>query len=180
MSRLPLIQPESATGPAADLLAGVQKALGVTPNMTKAMANSPAVLKAYLDLSGALSGGALPAPVRERIAIRIAQENGCDYCLSAHTYIATDIVAVEADEAARARMGHASDAKTEAVLTFATAVLRNKGGVEDADLKTVRDAGVTDGEITEIVANVALNVFTNYLNRTADTDIDWPVVRTGV
>lgn len=178
MSRLPLIQPESATGAAADLLAGVQKALGVTPNMTKVMVNSPAVLKAYLDFSGALNGGELPAAVRERIAILVAQENGCDYCLSAHTYIATNVAKLDADEAARARTGQASDAKTEAVLTFATAVVRSKGGVDDVDLKVAREAGVTDGEIAEVVAAVALNVFTNYLNKTADTDIDWPVVRT--
>ncbi|WP_433234956.1 carboxymuconolactone decarboxylase family protein [Streptosporangium sp. CA-135522] len=89
MSRLPPIQPESATGAAADLLATMQKALGVTPNMTKAMANSPAVLKAYLDFSGALNSGSLPASTRERIALMVAQENGCDYCLSAHTYIGT-------------------------------------------------------------------------------------------
>ncbi|WP_151480730.1 carboxymuconolactone decarboxylase family protein [Streptomyces albicerus] len=178
MSRLPLVQPETATGAAADLLAGVQKALGVTPNMTKVMANSPSVLKAYLDFSGALGGGALSAPVRERIAILVAEENGCDYCLSAHTYIATNIAKLDADEVARARTGHASDAKTEAILAFATAVVRSKGGVEDSDLKAAREAGLTDGEITEVVAGVALNVFTNYLNKAADTDIDWPVVRT--
>ncbi|MEV0176104.1 carboxymuconolactone decarboxylase family protein [Streptomyces sp. NPDC050803] len=177
MSRLPLIQPETATGAAADLLAGVQKALGVTPNMTKAMANSPAVLKAYLDFSGALSGGALSAAVRERIALLVAQENGCDYCLSAHTYIATNIAGLDADEADRARTGHASEPKAEAALAFATAVVRAKGGVEDSDLKTAREAGLSDGDIAEVVAHVALNVFTNYLNKTADTDIDWPVVR---
>jgi len=177
MARLPLIQPETATGAAADLLAGVHKALGVTPNMTKAMVNSPAVLKAYLDFSGALSGGSLSAPVRERIALLVAQENGCDYCLSAHTYIATNIAGLDADEADRARTGHASDTKAEAALALATAVVRAKGGVEDSDLKTAREAGLSDGDIAEVVANVALNVFTNYLNKTADTDIDWPVVR---
>jgi uncharacterized peroxidase-related enzyme len=177
MSRLPMVQPENASGAAAELLAGVQKALGVTPNMTKVMVNSPAVLKAYLDFSGALNGGSLPAAVRERIAILLAQENGCDYCLSAHTYIATNIAKVDADEADRARSGRASDAKTEAILAFATAVVRSRGGVEDTDLKAARAAGLSDGEIAEVVAHVALNVFTNYLNKAADTDIDWPVIR---
>jgi uncharacterized peroxidase-related enzyme len=172
-----MVQPENASGAAAELLAGVQKALGVTPNMTKVMVNSPAVLKAYLDFSGALNGGSLPAAVRERIAILLAQENGCDYCLSAHTYIATNIAKVDADEADRARSGRASDAKTEAILAFATAVVRSRGGVEDTDLKAARAAGLSDGEIAEVVAHVALNVFTNYLNKAADTDIDWPVIR---
>lgn len=177
MSRLPLIQPETATGPAADLLAGVQKALGVTPSMTKAMANSPAVLKAYLDFSGALGTGVLPARVREQLALLVAEENGCDYCLSAHTYIATTIAKLDAGEADRARTGLAADAKAQAALALAAEILRTRGGVEDADLKAAREAGLTDGEIAEVVAHVALNVFTNYLNKVADTDIDWPVVR---
>ncbi|MBF6133118.1 carboxymuconolactone decarboxylase family protein [Nocardia otitidiscaviarum] len=177
MSRLPLIQPESATGKAADLLAGVQQALGVTPNMTKAMVNSPAVLEAYLGFSGALGGGVLAAPTRERIALLVAEENGCDYCLSAHSYIGANIAKLTAEEIEANRHGRSSDAKAEAVLTFAAAVVRSRGGVEEADVKAARAAGLTDGEIVETIANVALNVFTNYLNKAVETDIDWPVVR---
>ncbi|GAA2991896.1 carboxymuconolactone decarboxylase family protein [Kitasatospora albolonga] len=177
MSRLPLIQPETATGEAAELLAGVQKALGVTPNMTKAMVNSPAVLKAYLGFSGALGGGSLGAAIGERIALLTAQENGCDYCLSAHTYIATNIAKIDGDEATEARAGRSGDVKAQAALTFATAVLRTQGGVEDTDVKAAKEAGLTDGEVAEVIAHVALNVFTNYLNKAADVAIDWPVVR---
>ncbi|WP_205324158.1 carboxymuconolactone decarboxylase family protein [Glycomyces sp. YM15] len=177
MSRLPLIQAETATGEAAALLTGVQKQLGVTPNMAKAMANSPAVLKAYLGLSGELAGGALPAPLRERIALLSAQENGCDYCLSAHTYLAAKTAGLGETAIAQARRGEADEPKTAAALAFAAAVLRGKGGVDDTELKAAREAGLTDEEIAEVVANVALQVFTNYFNKTADTDIDWPVVR---
>ncbi|MFC4375094.1 carboxymuconolactone decarboxylase family protein [Nocardia halotolerans] len=177
MSRLPLIQPDTATGKAADLLAGVQQALGVTPNMTKAMVNSPAVLEAYLGFSGALGGGALSAPTRERIALLVAEENGCDYCLSAHSYLGANIAKLDADEIGSARHGQSAEPKAAAVLTFATAVVRTKGGVEEADIKSARAAGLTAAEITEVIANVALNVFTNYLNKAVDTDIDWPVVR---
>lgn len=99
MSRLPLIQPDDATGTTAELLAAVQKSMGVTPNMTKAMANSPAVLGAYLEFSGKLAAGALPASTRERLALLVAQENGCDYCLSAHTYIATKLAGLSQEEA---------------------------------------------------------------------------------
>ncbi|MEV0830144.1 carboxymuconolactone decarboxylase family protein [Nonomuraea rubra] len=177
MSKLPLIQPENATGQTADLLAAVQKALGVTPNMTKAMANSPAVLKAYLEFSGALAGGALSAGVRERIALLVAQTNGCDYCLSAHTYIGTKLAGLSEAEAEAARTGQAGDATSAAVLAFAAAVLRTRGGIADADLKAAREAGLSDGEIAEVVGHVALNVFTNYFNKSAGTDIDWPLVR---
>jgi uncharacterized peroxidase-related enzyme len=177
MSRLPLIQADTATGEAAELLAGVQKALGVTPNMTKAMANSPAVLKAYLGFSGALAAGVLPAHLRERLALLVAQENRCDYCLSAHTYLGEKRAKLDADQIAASRRGEAEEPTSAAALTFAKAVLHSKGGVEDADLKAAREAGLTDGEIAEVVATVALQVFTNYFNKTADTDIDWPVVR---
>lgn len=177
MSRLPLIQHETATGAAADLLAGVQKALGITPNMTKAMANSPAVLKAYLGFSGAIAGGTLPAATRERLALLTAQENGCDYCLSAHTYLGEKQAGLDAAAIEQARRGKADDPKTGAALAFAAAVLRTRGGVADADLEAARRAGLTDEEIAEVVGNVALQVFTNYFNKTADTDIDWPAVR---
>ncbi|HEY1093477.1 MAG TPA: carboxymuconolactone decarboxylase family protein [Glycomyces sp.] len=177
MSRLPLIQPDTATGQAAELLAGVQQALGVTPNMTKAMANSPAVLKGYLGFSGALAAGVLPAHLRERLSLLVAQENGCDYCLSAHTYLGEKRGKLDADQIAAARRGEAEEPRSAAALVFAKAVLRSKGGVEDAELKAAREAGLTDEEIAEVVATVALQVFTNYFNKTADTDIDWPVVR---
>ncbi|MFC4376954.1 carboxymuconolactone decarboxylase family protein [Nocardia halotolerans] len=177
MSRLPLIQPDTATGRAAELLGDVQQALGVTPNMTKAMANSPAVLAGYLGLSGALGGGALDAATRERIALLVAQENGCDYCLSAHSYIGANIAELAADDISDSRRGASSNPKTQAVLTFAAAVVRSRGEVTEVELKAARAAGLTDGEIVEVVAGVALNVFTNYLNKVVDTDIDWPIVR---
>ncbi|MGS2810525.1 carboxymuconolactone decarboxylase family protein [Nocardia sp. MW-W600-9] len=177
MSRLPLIQPDTATGKAADLLAGVQKALGVTPNMTKAMVNSPAVLEAYLGFSSALAGGTLSAGDRERIALLVAEENGCDYCLSAHTYIGENVAELAQPEISAARHGQSADPKSAAALALAVAVVRARGGIEDADIKTAREAGLTDAEITEVIAAVALNVFTNYLNKAIDTDIDWPVVR---
>ncbi|MFP1624489.1 carboxymuconolactone decarboxylase family protein [Streptomyces sp. 5K101] len=176
MSRLPIIEPETAQGSAAELLAAVQKALGVTPNMTKVMANSPAVLKAYLEFSGALGAGTLPVGIREGIALAVAQENSCDYCLSAHTYIATNLAGLSEAEAAGARHAKSGDAKTAAVLKLATALVRTRGSVEESDLKTAREAGLNDAEITEVIGNVALNVFTNYLNKAAEVDIDWPVV----
>ncbi|MER5311277.1 carboxymuconolactone decarboxylase family protein [Streptomyces sp. NPDC002773] len=176
MSRLPIIEPDTAQGAAADLLAAVQKALGVTPNMTKVMANSPAVLKGYLEFSGALGTGALPVGIREAIALVVAQENSCDYCLSAHTYIATNLAGLSEAEAGGARRADSADPKTAAVLKLAASLVRSHGSVEEGEIKIAREAGLTDAEITEVIGNVALNVFTNYLNKAADVDIDWPVV----
>ncbi|MFD2027198.1 carboxymuconolactone decarboxylase family protein [Promicromonospora aerolata] len=176
MSKLPQIDPATATGAAAELLAQVQKSLGVTPNMTKVMANSPALLKGYLALSGALGGGVIPAAVRERLAIATAETNGCEYCLSAHTYIGANIAHVEADELERARSAESNDPHTAALLTLSNAVLGARGAIDDADLEAARQAGVTDTEIGEVVGHIALNVLTNYFNVLSQVENDWPVV----
>ncbi|WP_166353869.1 carboxymuconolactone decarboxylase family protein [Phytoactinopolyspora limicola] len=177
MSRLPLIQPEDATGPAAELLAGVQRVLGVTPNMAKAMANSAAVLDAYLEFNAALAGGVLPLDVRERIALLVAQENECDYCLSAHSYAASRDAGLDPAELRRVRTGSSADPWVEAILVFAAAVVRCRGDITEQQLRQARSSGLTEQEIAEVVGHVALNVFTNYFNKAADVDIDWPVIR---
>jgi uncharacterized peroxidase-related enzyme len=170
------VDPATATGEAGKLLADVQKALGLTPNMTKVMANSPALLKGYLALSGALSGGVLPAGVREQLAIATAEYNGCEYCLSAHTYIGANIAKVDAGELEAARDAKASDPHTGALLQLSDAIARGRGSVDHTDLKAARDAGATDAEIGEVVGHLALNVLTNYFNILARVDNDWPAV----
>jgi uncharacterized peroxidase-related enzyme len=170
------VEPATATGKAAELLADVQKALGLTPNMTKVMANSPALLQGYLALNGALSGGVLPAPIRERLALATAEYNGCEYCLSAHTYIGANIAKIDAVELEAARDAKASDPHTQALLTLSDAIARGHGRVDDAELQAARDAGATDAEIGEVVGHLALNVLTNYFNILAKVDNDWPVV----
>ena len=170
------VEPEIATGKAADLLAQVHKSLGVTPTMTKVMANSPALLQGYLALSGAVAGGTLKPAVRERLAIATAQLNGSEYCLSAHTYVGANIAKVDAAELDRARRAESSDAHVAALLKLSNAIAENAGDVDDVDLKTARAEGVTDVEIGEIVANLALNTMTNYFNILAHVDNDWPVV----
>lgn len=177
MRGLHLIQTETATGEAASLLTAVQRALGLTPNLARAMASSPAALRGYLDFSGALRRGSLPAAVRERIALLVAQEHRCDYGLSAHTFLATKRGALTEGEAACARQGAAEDATGAAALCFAAALLRGHGDVTNDELATARDAGLTDGQLVEIVANVALGVFTDYLTKAGRVAVDWPLVR---
>lgn len=176
MTTLPLIDPSTASEPAASLLAGVQKSLGVTPNMTKAMANSPALLKGYVDLSGALSLGVIQPAVREQIALAIAQDNSCNYCLSAHTYLAEQVTHLSAEDIAAARRSEAADPKTAALLAFATAVNDARGSVTSEQVAAVRAAGASDEEITETIGQVALNVLTNFFNKAADVEIDFPLV----
>ncbi|TSJ82563.1 carboxymuconolactone decarboxylase family protein, partial [Chitinimonas sp. BJB300] len=130
----------------------------------------------YLSLNGALNKGKLDAALRERIALTVAEFNGCSYCLSAHTYLGLNVVKMTEAEIAAARDHHSSDAKTAAALHFAFRVASERGRVSDADLATLRHAGFDEAEVVEIVVVVALNVLTNYINNVAQTDIDFPVV----
>ena len=175
MSRIEPISYETSTGKAKELLDAVKGKLGVTPNMMKTMAQSPAVLEAYLNFLGSLAEGALNGKTREQIALITAEENGCGYCASAHTAIGK---MVGLDEAAivTARTGQSTDPKSDAILKFARKVVANRGVIDDDDLQTVRNAGASDGEVAEIIANVGLNVFTNYFNLVAKTEIDFPSI----
>jgi uncharacterized peroxidase-related enzyme len=175
MSRLPAIRTEEAPGKAKQLLEGVQAKLGITPNMMRVMANSPAVLQGYLGFSAALASGALDPKLREELALEVAEQNACGYCLSAHTALGKMAGLTEA-ELEGAREGRSDSAKTRAALEFARTVVAKQGRTNDADVETVRRAGFSDGEIAEIIAHVALNVFTNYFNNTADVEIDFPKV----
>lgn len=174
-SRLPAIPVETAAGSNKDIFAALQKMLGTVPNMTRVMANSPAVLQSYAQFSGALNGAKLSARIREQIALLTAESNACTYCLSAHTAIGT-MVGLSSDELHAARHAKSSDPRTQAALTFARAVLAARGGVSDADINAARTAGLSDGELAEVVAAVALNVFTNYFSRAFNVEVDFPRV----
>lgn len=174
MSRVPTIDPKQATGKSKQLLDGVQAKLGMTPNLMRAMANSPAVLDAYLQFSGALSHGELPAKTREQIALAVAEANSCAYCLSAHSAIGKS-AGLTAEQIRDARLGTAVDERTSAILKFAAQLVEKRGLVSDADLAEARDAGVSDAEITEVVAGTALNLFTNYFNHVVETKVDFPM-----
>lgn len=153
----------------------IQKTLGVVPNMMRTMAQSPRVLEGYLGFSGALSRGLLPATLQEQIALAIAEANACDYCLSAHSALGGG-AGLSDEQLAASREGRAANAKANAALQFALAILHRRGGVSDDELARVRAVGFSNGEVAEIIAHVALNVFTNYLNRAAHTEIDFPQV----
>lgn len=175
MPRLPLLDPVTTTTGAKPLLDAVGRKLGRVPNLFRGLANAPSALKAYLDMSGALATGTLSARVREQIALTVGEVNGCDYCVAAHSAIGGMVgLSVEAQRAARA--AKADDARTAAILRFARALVLERGLVSDADLRAVRAAGVTDGEITETIGAAALNVFTNWFNHVAQTPVDFPAV----
>lgn len=177
MSRLP-IPASIETSPAASqpLLQAVKKQLGMVPNLFRLVGNSPAALEGYLGLSGALAKGALEAPTRERIALAVAELNGCDYCLSAHAYIGKNLAKLSDVEIAANRSGRSADAKADAAVGFAVKLVNARGHVSDADIKAVKDAGYDDAQVIEIVLHVALNTLTNYVNEVAKTAVDFPAV----
>lgn len=158
------------------LLDAVNQALGVTPNMMRTMAQSTAVLDGYLALNTALAKGSLGRSLGEQIALLTAEQNGCGYCAAAHTALGQHAGLTDADIAA-ARDGQAGEPRAQAALSLARAVIETQGHVSDRDLAAARKAGLADGEIGEVVAHVALNVFTNYFNSLADTEVDFPAVR---
>ena len=177
MPRIP--QPASiadAPEKAQPLLEAVVKQLGFAPNLFRLVATSPQALEGYLGLSGALGKGALPAATRERIALAVAEINGCDYCLSAHAYFGKNFAKLDDAEIAANRNGASNGPKADAAVRFAATVTAARGHINDADFAAVRLAGYSDAQIIEIVQHVALNTWTNYFNTVFETEIDFPVV----
>ena len=167
---------EASPASSQPLLEAVKKQLGSVPNLFRLVSNSSAALEGYLGLSGALAKGALPAQTRERIALAVAEINGCDYCLSAHTYIGKHMAKLDDAEMTANRSGASNDPKADAAVRFAAQVVRERGHVSDDDVRAVKLAGYDDAQIVEIVLHVALNTWTNYINEVAQTVIDFPVV----
>lgn len=175
MARLSTIDPQQATGKTKELLDGVQAHLKMVPNLMRVLANSPAALDAYLSFNDKLSHGLLSPKLRELISVVVAEENGCEYCLSAHTAL-SKMVGYKDEQILASRKFHLGDAKIDAALRFAHEITKQRGQVPASAIEDVRKAGYSDGEIAEIIANVGLNVFTNYFNNAVKTEIDFPRV----
>lgn len=175
MSRIAPVVPDNTATKVAVTLSQIKASLGSVPNVFALLANAPVALDGYLSLSKALSRGRLTARQREILALAIAQENECQYCLSAHTALA-EAAGISETDTLKARFGKSDDPFELALTSFAKNVVRQRGLVSDWDLDLGRKAGIDDGLALEIVANVALNTLTNYANRLADTEIDSPVV----
>ncbi|MEY2934648.1 MAG: hypothetical protein RL033_5397 [Pseudomonadota bacterium] len=167
---------EAAPAASRPLLEAVKKMLGVVPNLFRLVSTSPAALEGYLSLSGALAKGSLPAPTRERIALAVAEINGCAYCLSAHTYLGKNLAKLDDAEMTANRSGASNDPKADAAVRFAAKVATERGRVSLVDIQALKLAGYDDAQLIEIVQHVALNVWTNYINLVAETDVDFPMV----
>jgi uncharacterized peroxidase-related enzyme len=174
MSHIAPVSKSTATPEQQAILTAVKKALGIVPNLVSTLAQSPAAANAYLAFSGALSKGSLSAKSRELIALAVGEANSCDYCVSAHTYIGSHAGLTE-EEVLDARRGTSSDPKRQAAFSFIKKLVAERGHVSAEDIESLRVQGFSESDIVEIVANTALNIFTNYFNHVAATEIDFPV-----
>lgn len=175
MARVAVIDPKTATGETRELLDAVQRGLGMVPNFIRVLANSPAALRAFLGIHAISTAGVLDPRTRERIALAVAEQNACEYCVSAHTAIGRK-VGLDGAELLASREGRSADARAQAALTFARALVEQTGQVSKAEFEAVRAAGHSDAEIIEIITHVAMNIFTNLLGKATQIEIDFPVI----
>ncbi|MEO1169433.1 MAG: peroxidase-related enzyme [Pseudomonadota bacterium] len=177
MTRINQVTDDQASSKARALFDGIRQKVGMVPNLYRVMANEPAVLQANLAMNDALAGGSFDPATREAIALTTAGANHCDYCASAHTAISKSLK-VDADEIDNRLRGRSDDPRLQAILAFAETIIEKRGFAGSDEISQARAAGLTDGEIMETVGNVVANIFTNYVNHVAETDIDFPIVRT--
>ena len=163
----------NAEGKAAELLSMVQKKMGRVPNMMKTLANSPAALELYLNMSSVLGGSSLNLQDRERLALLAANKGDCQYCDKAHSAIAAGVAKVAPSEIAAARDGHSENATSQALLQFSAALIEKRGHVSDAEFKQAKDAGLSDAQILDVIAVTCFNLYTNYVNHVTNPDIDF-------
>lgn len=178
MTRINLLTLETAPEGSKEILNGFQQKMGKVINIFKAMANSPAALKTYLGIDAALQDKTLDNAISERIALAMASVNGCEYCTAAHSYLAKGSLSDE--EIVNARQRKSDDAKAQAALDFAVAVMKTAGKVSDEELEKVKKAGFSDGDILEIVSIITLNFFTNVVNNLTQTPVDFPRVKSKI
>lgn len=175
MSRIAVVTNENATAEQQRLLDAIQAQLGMVPNFLKVFANSPAALRAFLGLHTIAGEGSLDAQTRERIALALAQQNSCEYCLSAHTALGRR-AGLDSREMQANRAGTSHDARAAAAVKFARSLVEHQGEVTSAELTEVRDAGFSDADIVEIITHVGMNLLTNILGKASRVAIDFPKV----
>ncbi|MBP0622350.1 carboxymuconolactone decarboxylase family protein [Cupriavidus consociatus] len=175
MPRTAALKPEHVPADSKPTLDAITRSIGFTPNMMATFAQSPIAFNSWATLLGSLSK-ALDVKTRDSIGLAVSEVNGCNYCLTVHSYTAEHLAKLPADEVILARKGRANDPKRDAAVQFARKVIEARGNVTDADLNAVREAGYTDANVMEIVALVAMYSLTNFFNNVFDPEKDFPAV----
>jgi uncharacterized peroxidase-related enzyme len=175
VNRLTQINEAQATAKQEKVLEDVASKYGRIPTMMAMMANSPAVLKGYMDFNVSLVG-TLSRKLHEQIAVAVSEYNQCAYCLAAHV-VGAQKAGLTDDEILAARRFRSDDPKAQAALQFAHQIVTQRGHVSDEALEQLRAAGFGDDEIVEIIGSVSINIFRNYFNIVADSEPEQPRVR---
>jgi uncharacterized peroxidase-related enzyme len=175
MARSTALKPDQVPAESRPTLDAFTKNIGFTPNMMATFAQSHVAFNAWAGLLGSLSK-ALDVKTRDSIGLAVSEVNGCNYCLTVHSFTAERMARLPAEEIKLARKGHATDPKRDAAVQFARQVIETRGHVGEAALKAVREAGFTDANIMEIVALVAMYSLTNFFNNVFDPEMDFPAV----
>lgn len=174
MSRIVPLTPIDAPAAARPHLESLTQRVGRLSRFYATLAHAPAALDGFLLLKGALEQGSLAPPLRERLAVRVAALHGCDYCLRAHA-AALKRQGVDVDEVLAAREGASTEPRAQAILRLTDAlVAADARGLAPETVAEARAAGVTDAELLEAAAHVALNTFSNLVNLLAQTELDVP------
>ena len=176
MPNLPAIDPAAADSRQKPLFDAVQRQFGAVPNIFRTLGNSPAALQAFLDFLGGLSQGELNAAQREQIALACAATNQCDYCAAAHSALGRG-AGLDQAEIDKNLAGRASDPASAALISFTRQVVQERGHIDAAQVDALRAAGFSNAAVVEAIANIAANLFTNYFNHIADTEVDFPKAR---
>ncbi len=175
MTRSTALKPEHVPAESRATLDAFSKNIGFTPNMMATFAQSPIAFNAWAALLGSLSK-ALDVKTRDSIGLAVSEVNGCNYCLTVHSFTAEHMAKLPVDEIRLARKGRATEPKRDAAVMFARRVIETRGQVSDAELKAVREAGFTEANVMEIVALVAMYSLTNFFNNVFDPEKDFPAV----
>ncbi len=175
MARINLVSNESANSEQRALYDAIQSQMGLVPNFLRIFANSPEALKAFLGLYHIANNGSLDLQTRERIALALAQQNSCRYCLSVHSAIGQQC-GLNGDEIDANRAGTSQDAKAAVAVKFARALVEHTGDVTTGELLEMRDAGYSESDIVEVITHVGMNLLTNLIGKASRVEIDFPKV----
>lgn len=175
-NRIRPVDPDRASGRTKQLFDQTQEELGAVPNVLRVLANAPVALEAYMSFRTILGGGSFEARVREQIALAVAESNLCGYCLSAHAFMGSR-VGLSFDDIADAIRATAATGKTDGILKLARSIVVQRGEITNSDLERARASGLSDADVVETIANVVINIFTNYVNHVAKTVVDFPIIK---
>jgi len=173
---LPAVDVSTAPPRVKEPLEEARKRMGMIPNMYTRMANSPGMFETYLHGYERFrkDSGFTPAE-QEVVFLSISAENGCEYCMAAHSVIADTSSKVPRDATEAIRGGTViADAKLRAVAGLTRAVVATRGHPAVEDVKPFLEAGYTERQVLEIVLAVAVKTISNYANHLFETPVDAP------